>query len=165
MAEHTRRPSPPGAVQRDFEEKTVAKQLADLSDDVRKSVEIGQRAATDAARKSVEIGQRAATDAARKSVEIGQRAATDAARKSVEIGQRAATDAAAKFVSALEGATPAALADSERRKTIVDAAVDWADWLVAAHVLFPGGISRSASETLNKRAAKPAAKGPHKASR
>ena len=140
MAEHTRRPSPPGAVRRDFDEKTVAKQLADLSD---------------AARKSAEIGQRAATDAARKSVEIGQRAATDAARKSVEIGQRAATDAARRFVSALEGATPAALADSERRKTIVDAAVDWADWLVAAHVLFPGGISRSARETLNKPAAKP----------
>jgi hypothetical protein len=151
MAEHTRRPSRPGAVQRDFEEKTVAKQLADLSDDVRKSVETGQRAV----RKSVETGQRAA----RKSVEIGERAATDAARKSVEIGERAATDAVRKFVSTLEGATPAALVDSERRKTIVDAAVDWADWLVTANVLFLGGIARSASETLNERAAKPAAKG------
>jgi hypothetical protein len=144
MAEHTRRPSPPGAVQRDFEEKTVAEELADLSNDVRKSVETGQRAGADAVRKSVETGQRAGTDAVRKSVEIGQRAATDAARK---------------FASILEGATPAALVDSERRKTIVDAAVDWADWLVTAHALFLGGIARSASETLNERAAKPAAKG------
>ena len=120
MAEHTRRPS---------------------SDAARKSAEIGQRAATVAARKSVEIGQRAATDAVRKSVEIGQRAATDAVRKSVEIGQRAATDAARELVSALEGVTPAALADSERRKSIVDAAADWADWLVAAHTLFLGRIA------------------------
>jgi hypothetical protein len=34
MAERTWRPSPPGSVQRDFEEKTVAEQAADLSDKV-----------------------------------------------------------------------------------------------------------------------------------
>ena len=100
-----------------------------------------------------------ASNGVRKSVESAQRAATDAVRKSAEIGQRATTDAARKFVSALEGATPADLVDSERRKTIVDAALNWADWLVNAHVLFPGGIARSVSETLNERAAKPAAKG------
>jgi hypothetical protein len=120
-----------------------------------------RRPSSDAARKSAEIGQRAATDAARKAAEIGQRAATDAARKSVEIGQRAATDAARKLVSALEGVTPAAL-DSERRKSIVDAAADWADWLVTAHALFLGGIARSASETQSEGTAKPAAKGPAK---
>ena len=118
-----------------------------------------RRPSSDAARKSAEIGQRAATDAARKLAEIGQRAATDAARKSAEIGQRAATDAARKLVSTLEGVTPAALADSERRKSIVDAAADWADWLMTAHALFLGGIAHSASEAQNEGTAKPAAKG------
>jgi hypothetical protein len=110
-----------------------------------------RRPSSDAARKSAEIGQRAA----RKSAEIGQRAA----RKSAEIGQRAATDAARKLVSTLEGVTPAALADSELRKSIVDAAADWADWLITAHALFLGGIAHSASEAQNEGTAKPAAKG------
>ena len=53
MAERTRRPSPPGAVQRNLEEKTVAEQVADVSEEVLKSVESGQRAAIDAVRKFV----------------------------------------------------------------------------------------------------------------
>ena len=34
MAERTRRPSPPGAIQRNFEEKTVAERASDLPDEV-----------------------------------------------------------------------------------------------------------------------------------
>ena len=45
MAERTRRPSPPGAVQRDFEEKTLGEQVADLPDEVLERVEARQRAA------------------------------------------------------------------------------------------------------------------------
>jgi len=54
MAEPTRRPSPPGAVQRDFEEKTVAERAADLSDEVLERVEARQRAAIEAIRKFVD---------------------------------------------------------------------------------------------------------------
>ena len=50
MAERTRRPSPPGAVQRDFEDKTVAEKVADLSDEVLERVEARQRAAIEALR-------------------------------------------------------------------------------------------------------------------
>ncbi len=54
MAERTRRPSPSGAVQRNLEEKTVAEQVADVSEEVLKSVESGQRAAIEAVRKFVD---------------------------------------------------------------------------------------------------------------
>jgi hypothetical protein len=54
MAERTWRPSPPGSVQRDFEEKTVAERAADLSDEVLKRVEARQRAAIEALRKFVD---------------------------------------------------------------------------------------------------------------
>jgi hypothetical protein len=54
MAERTRRPSPPGAVQRDFEEKTVAERAADLSDEVLERVEARERAAIEAMRKFVD---------------------------------------------------------------------------------------------------------------
>ncbi len=50
MAERTQRPSPPGAVQRDFEEKTVREKVADLSDEVLERVEARQRAAIEALR-------------------------------------------------------------------------------------------------------------------
>jgi hypothetical protein len=53
MAELTRRPSPLGAVQRNLEEKTVVERVADVSEEVLKSVESGQRAAIDAVRKFV----------------------------------------------------------------------------------------------------------------
>jgi len=53
MAERTSRPSPPGSVQRDFEEKTPIERVAGLSDEVLKSVESGQRTAIDAVRKFV----------------------------------------------------------------------------------------------------------------
>jgi hypothetical protein len=69
--------------------------------------------------------------------------------ESVETGQRAATDAVRKFVDSLEEATPA-LVDPERRKTIINAAVDLADQLVTAHVQFLRSVTRSASEALNK---------------
>ena len=54
MAERTSRPSPPGSVQRDFEEKTPIERVAGLSDEVLKSVESGQRAAIEAVRKFVD---------------------------------------------------------------------------------------------------------------
>ena len=53
MAERTSRPSPPGSVQRDFEEKTAVERAAGLSDEVLKSVESGQRTAIEAVRKFV----------------------------------------------------------------------------------------------------------------
>ncbi len=53
MAELARRPSPPGAVQRNLEEKTVVERVADVSEEVLKSLESGQRAAIDAVRKFV----------------------------------------------------------------------------------------------------------------
>ncbi len=54
MAERTRRPTPPGSVQRDFEEKTVAERAADLSDEVLERVEARQLAAIEALRNFVD---------------------------------------------------------------------------------------------------------------
>ena len=54
MAERTRRPSPPGAVQRDFEEKTLGEQVADLSEDVLESVRDRQQTVIEAMRKFVD---------------------------------------------------------------------------------------------------------------
>ena len=54
MAERTRRPSPPGAVQRDFEEKTLREQVADLSEDVLESVSDRQQTVIEAMRKFVD---------------------------------------------------------------------------------------------------------------
>ncbi len=111
MAERTRRPTPPGAVQRNLEEKTVAERAADLSDEVLRSVESGRRAAIEAVR---------------------------------------------KFASTIEEAT-ARHGDPSRRKTIIDAAVNFADELSTTQMELLHSVTRSASETL-KGAAKPAAK-------
>ena len=54
MAERTRRPSPPGAVQRNFEEKTVAERVSDLPDEVLERVKARQRAAIKAMRNFVD---------------------------------------------------------------------------------------------------------------
>jgi len=54
MAERTWRPSPPRAVQRSLEEKTVAERAADLSEEVLDSVEARQRAAIEALRKFID---------------------------------------------------------------------------------------------------------------
>ena len=54
MAERTRRPSPPGAVQRNFEEKTVAERASDLSEDVLESVRDRQQTVIEATRKFVD---------------------------------------------------------------------------------------------------------------
>ncbi|MGZ6772630.1 MAG: hypothetical protein ACXVGA_08870 [Mycobacteriaceae bacterium] len=54
MAERTRRPSPPGAVQRDFEEKTLGEQVADLSEDVLESVRDRQQTVIEAMRNFVD---------------------------------------------------------------------------------------------------------------
>ena len=54
MAERTRRPSPPGAVQRDFEEKTLEERVADLSEDVLESVRDRQQTVIEAMRKFVD---------------------------------------------------------------------------------------------------------------
>ena len=54
MAERTRRPSPPGAVQRNFEEKTVAERALDLPDEVLERVKARQRAAIKAMRNFVD---------------------------------------------------------------------------------------------------------------
>ena len=111
MAERTRRPSPPGAVQRNLEEKTVAERAADLSDEVLRSVESGRRAAIEAVR---------------------------------------------KFVEHHRGGD-ARHGDPSRRKTIIDAAVDFADEARHDAEELLHSVTRSASETL-KGAAKPAAK-------
>ena len=66
MAERTRRPSPPGAVQRNLEEKTVAERAADVSDEVLRSVESGQRAAIEAVRKFVGTVEEATARARRR---------------------------------------------------------------------------------------------------
>jgi hypothetical protein len=54
MGERTRRPSPPGAVQQNFEEKTVAERASDLPDEVLERVEARQRAAIKAMRNFVD---------------------------------------------------------------------------------------------------------------
>ena len=62
MAERTRRPSPPGAVQRNFEEKTVAERASDLPHEVLERVEARQRAAIEAMRKFVDLLDEALPD-------------------------------------------------------------------------------------------------------
>ncbi|MGB5112248.1 MAG: hypothetical protein WBO08_11820 [Mycobacterium sp.] len=71
---------------------------------------------------------------------------SDDVLESVEAGRTTAIEAVRKFVDAV---TPV-LADQSRRKTVIDAALDLAEELVAARIEFLRAVVRSAGQTLSK---------------
>jgi hypothetical protein len=70
--------------------------------------------------------------------------------KSVESGQRAAIEAVRKFVDTLDEALPAIGDRPSRRETVINAALDMADRLVATQYDFLRGVVRSADRWLSE---------------
>jgi hypothetical protein len=75
---------------------------------------------------------------------------SDDVLESVDAGRRAAIEAMRKFVSTIEEAT-AQHADPSRRKTVIDAVLNFADELSATQMELLHSVTRIASETLNKQ--------------
>lgn len=71
---------------------------------------------------------------------------TDDVLESVEGGRKQAIDAVRKFVDQISPVLP----EQSRRKTVVDAALDLADELVAARIEFFRGVVRSAAHATSK---------------
>jgi len=70
--------------------------------------------------------------------------------KSVEAGQRAAIAAVRKFVDTVDEALPAIGDRPSRRETVIDAALDMADKLVATQYDFLRHVVREAASSLSK---------------
>ena len=75
---------------------------------------------------------------------------SDEVLESVETGRRDAIEAVRKFVDTVNEATPA-LVDASRRKTIVDAVLDFADSLVTTRLEFLRSVVRSGSEAVSSK--------------
>jgi hypothetical protein len=75
---------------------------------------------------------------------------SEAVLKSVESGQRAAIEAVRKFVDKVDEALPATGDRSSRRDSVIDAALDMADKLVAAQYDFLRHVVRDAASSLSK---------------
>ena len=74
---------------------------------------------------------------------------SDEVLESVDAGRRAAIEAVRKFASTIEEAT-AQHGDPSRRKTVIDAALNFADELSTTQMELLHSITRSVSETLHK---------------
>ena len=72
---------------------------------------------------------------------------------SVEKGQRAAIEAVRKFVDTVDEALPAGGDRPSRRETLIDAALDMAEKLVATQYDFLRSVVRSADRSLSKASA------------
>jgi hypothetical protein len=92
------------------------------------------------------------TESTDKTVDVVHRAVdlSDEVLKSVEAGQRAAIEAVRKFVDTVDEVIPALGDCPSRRETVIDAALDMADRLVATQYEFLRSVVRSADRTLRK---------------
>ena len=92
------------------------------------------------------------TESTDKTVDVVHRAVdlSDEVLKSVEAGQRAAIEAVRKFVDTVDEVIPALGDRPSRRETVIDAALDMADRLVATQYEFLRSVVRSADRTLRK---------------
>ncbi len=71
---------------------------------------------------------------------------SDDVLESVETGRKQAIDAVRKFVDQISPVLP----EQSRRKTVVDAALDLADELVATRIEFFRSVVRSAAQATGK---------------
>ena len=92
-----------------------------------------------------------AKKAQRSAETVVERAAdlSDEVMKTVETGQRAAIDAVRKFFDNVDEAIRGEA--GSRRETVVDAALDMAERIVAMQSEFVRSVARSADQTVRKR--------------
>lgn len=88
------------------------------------------------------------TSATKKPVDTGTADLVDEVRESAKAGQHGASEALRMFRHTVDHAIPENL--QPLRKTIVDAAIEFADQLVTAQYEFQRSIVRSADRALSK---------------